>query len=222
LSRHPFGKRRARVCGLDRPSHRSFAFLLHVSDNCAGLLKHYGGMRKTFCASASSMVSVIAIALSTSGHAETNNIPPNRLIDYPGFLTNAAKVQALRNERRVTEAQFIDMATDANTIVFDARSDDMYRRFHIKGARHLSFPEITETGLGKVFPSQTTRILIYCNNNFLNAPNTMASKAPAASLNIHSFNTLYNYGYTNVYELGPLIDVRKTRLEFEGTQLNRP
>jgi hypothetical protein len=73
--------------------------------------------------------------------------------------------------------------------------------------------------LAKVFPAKSTRILIYCNNNFLNAPNTFASRAPAASLNIHTFNTLYSYGYTNVYELGPLIDIRKAKLRFEGTQL---
>ena len=177
-------------------------------------------MRKTFGACASLMVG-FAVAFSASGHAETNNIP-NRLIDYPGFLTNAAKVEVLRNEHRVTEPQFIEMASYPNTVVFDARSDDKYGRFHIKGARHLSFPEITESELARVFPSKATRTLIYCNNNFLNAPNTMMTKAPAASLNIHTFNTLYNYGYTNVYELGPLVDVRKTRLEFEGTQLNRP
>jgi hypothetical protein len=47
-------------------------------------------------------------------------------------------------------------------------------------------------------------------------------KAPAASLNIHTFNTLYNYGYTNVYELAPLIDIRKAKLRFEGTQLEAP
>ena len=43
------------------------------------------------------------------------------------------------------------------------------------------------------------------------------TKVPAASLNIHTFNTLYNYGYRNVYELGPLVDVKKTKLPLEGS-----
>ena len=51
---------------------------------------------------------------------------------------------------------------------------------------------------------------------------TIAAKAAAAALNIHTFNTLYNYGYTNVYELGPLIDVRKAKLQFEGTSVPEP
>ena len=69
---------------------------------------------------------------------------------------------------------------------------------------------------------KSTRILIYCNNNFLNAPDTFATKAAPASLNIHTFNTLYSYGYTNIYELGPLIDIRKAKLAFEGTQVRAP
>jgi phage shock protein E len=112
------------------------------------------------------------------------------------------------------------MAAQPGTVVFDARSDDKYAKLHIKGAKHLSFTEITADNLAKVFPTKSTCILIYCNNNFLNAPETFASKAAPASLNIHTFNTLFNYGYTNVYELGPLIDFKKAKLTFEGTQLS--
>jgi hypothetical protein len=167
-------------------------------------------------------VMMCAVAIFTSAvYAETNDIS-NRLIDYDAFLAQAADVGRLRNERRVTEEQFIKMSAEPGTVIFDARSDDKYAKLHIKGAKHLSFPEITAGELAKVLPTKSTRILIYCNNNFLNAPNTLASKAPAASLNIHTFNTLYNYGYTNVYELAPLIDIRKAKLRFEGTQLEAP
>src|SRR5258708_7309945 len=38
-----------------------------------------------------------------------------------------------------------------------------------------------------------------------------------ASDNIHTFNTLHSYGYTNVYELGPLLNIRNAKLRFEGT-----
>jgi len=44
------------------------------------------------------------------------------------------------------------------------------------------------------------------------------SKAPGASLNISTFVNLTTYGYTNVYELGPLVDVKTTKLPFEGTE----
>jgi len=155
-----------------------------------------------------------------AARGETNNIP-NRLIDYDTFLAHASKVGRLRAEHRVTEDRFLEMATQPGTIVFDARSDDKYQKLHIKGARHLSFPEITDIELAKIFPTKSTRILIYCNTNFLNAPESFATKAPSASLNIHTFNTLVSYGYTNVYELGPLLDVRNTKIPFEGTQVNQ-
>jgi hypothetical protein len=41
----------------------------------------------------------------------------------------------------------------------------------------------------------------------------------SASLNLYTFNTLYSYGYTNVYELGPLIEIQKSMLPFEGTSV---
>jgi rhodanese-related sulfurtransferase len=162
-----------------------------------------------------------ALIAGFTAQAQTNNIP-NRLIDYDSFLAHAAVVGRLRTERRVTEQQFIEMSAEPGTIIFDARSDDKYAKLHIKGATHLSFSEITAGELAKVFPNKNTRILIYCNNNFLNAPFAFAAKAATASLNIHTFNTLYNYGYTNVYELGPLIDIHKTTLRFEGTQAQTP
>jgi phage shock protein E len=162
------------------------------------------------------LTAVVLIAGSSSPRAEEEPIP-NRMIDYPGFLQNAAVVGKLRKERRITEEQFIRMAKEPGTIVLDARSDSKYAMFHIKGAKHLSLPDVTAEELAKVIPDKTTRVLIYCNNNFLNEPNAMPAKAMTASLNLYTFNTLYSYGYTNVYELGPLIDVKKSALTFEGS-----
>jgi hypothetical protein len=34
-----------------------------------------------------------------------------------------------------------------------------------------------------------------------------------ASLNLSTYISLYTYGYTNVYELGPLLDAKVTKLE---------
>ena len=109
------------------------------------------------------------------------------------------------------------MAAEPSTIIFDARSDSKYAMLHIKGAKHLSLPDFTASELARVIPDKTTRILIYCNNNFLNEPTALPSKAPTASLNLYTFNTFFSYGYKNVYELGPLIDVRKSILPFEGS-----
>ena len=142
---------------------------------------------------------------------------PNQLIDYPTFERNVGKVGKLRAQQRVSEADFIRMAADPKTVILDARSAEMFRLLHVAGARNLSLPDITAAELAKVIPSKSTRVLIYCNNNFLNAPKAFATKTPSASLNIHTFNVLYSYGYTNVYELGSLIDIRNAKLQFEGS-----
>ena len=146
---------------------------------------------------------------------------PNRQIDYAGFLSNALAVGKLREERRVGEQDFVEMSRERDTIIFDARSDAKYQLLHVKGAKHLSLPDVTAAELAKLIPSKTTRILIYCNNNVENEPDAFPTKAVRASLNLYTFNTLYSYGYTNVYELGPLIDVKTSKIPFEGTKLGR-
>jgi phage shock protein E len=160
--------------------------------------------------------SVCAGGRSLLNASATSTNIPNPLIDYDAFLTGATDVGQLWKERRIAEDEFITMSSDLATVILDARSTEKYNLLHVKGARHLSFPDITAAELAKVIPSKSTRVLIYCNNNFLNAPGAFAAKAASASLNIHTFNTLHSYGYTNVYELGPLLDVRTTKLRFEG------
>jgi hypothetical protein len=140
---------------------------------------------------------------------------PNPLIDYQAFMSNVREVGALRERRRVTERQFIRMASDPDTVVLDARSARMFGLLHIRGAKNLSLPDMTEAELAKVIPSKSTRVLIYCNNNFKNEPLAFPTKAIEASLNVYTFNVLHSYGYTNVFELGPLIDTSKSKLEFE-------
>ena len=141
---------------------------------------------------------------------------PNQLIDYGTFQENVASVGALRASRRISELQFIRMAKQPGTVILDARSAEKYALMHVKGAKNLSLPDITEDELAKIIPSKSTRILIYCNNNFLNEPQAFPTKSPSASLNIHTINVLFAYGYKNVYELGPLIDIEKAKLKFEG------
>jgi phage shock protein E len=159
------------------------------------------------------------LLLAVEVFAQAQKQIPNRSIDYKGFLRDAAEVGKLRQERRVTEEQFLRMAYESGTIIFDARSREKYQLLHLKGATHLSLPDITATELEKAIPSKGTRVLIYCNNNFENETNAFPAKVASVALNIYTFNTLYGYGYTNVYELGPLIDITKSKLPLEGSRM---
>ncbi len=163
---------------------------------------------------------LVLIATSALAQQQQKSIP-NPMMDYGAFLAGATNVADLRQGRRVTEDQFIQMAGDPSTLILDARSNDKFQMLHVKNARHLSLPDMTAEELAKVIPAKNTRVLIYCNNNFRNEPEAFPAKVAAAPLNIYTFNCLHSYGYTNVYELGPLIDIAATKLALEGTRLRK-
>ena len=110
------------------------------------------------------------------------------------------------------------MSREPGTIVLDARSKEKYEELHVKGAINLSFPDITIESLKTILPDKEAQILIYCNNNFRGAEMPFPSKLPTASLNLSTYIALYTYGYRNVYELAPLIDLNQSKLEFETSR----
>jgi hypothetical protein len=118
-----------------------------------------------------------------------------------------------RATRRLSEAEFLRFSRELGTIVLDARSKQKYDLLHVNGAINLSFPDITVASLDAVLPDKNARILIYCNNNFVNNQPAFPTKMATASLNLSTYIALYTYGYRNVYELAPLLDARNTRLD---------
>lgn len=142
---------------------------------------------------------------------------PNPAIDMKGYLKLAGEAAEHREKRRLTEEQFLEMSKRPGVLVLDARSKQKYDELHIKGAINLSFPDITVESLARLLPDKSATILIYCNNNFLNAEDAFPRKMATASLNISTYIALYTYGYRNVYELGPLLDAGKTKLELAAS-----
>ena len=141
----------------------------------------------------------------------------NPAIDMKGYLAVAAEAAQYRESRRLTEDEFIRMSSEPGTIILDARSQEKYNELHIKNAVNLSFPDITVDSLNTTFPDKNTRILIYCNNNFVGEQRAFPTKMITASLNLSTYIALYTYGYRNIYELGPLLDVKTTKLELVGS-----
>lgn len=156
---------------------------------------------------------VLALAAVVVLAAPSHRVPPNPAIDMPGYLRISEEAARAREGRRVTEDEFVRMSREPGTLVLDARNDAMYDLLHVKGAVHLDFTMFSAANLARVIPSTDTRLLIYCNNNFKNSERAFFRKGVDASLNLSTFIALYSYGYRNVYELGPLIDARTTRLE---------
>lgn len=144
---------------------------------------------------------------------------PNPQIDYVGFVTRATNLEGTRNVNRVSEEEFIRMMREPGTVVLDARTPDKFANIHVKGAISLPLTDFTEEALVKAIPDKTTRILIYCNNNFANEPGNFTPKMAEVALNIQTFINLHAYGYMNVKELGPYLDVKTTKIPFEGQAL---
>ena len=161
-------------------------------------------------------LAVIVLAAVAVSAQKTVDIP-NPSIDMKGFLEVSAEAAKHRETRRLTEAEFIRMSKELGVVVLDARSQQKYEELHIRGAVNLSFPDITVESLATMFPDKNARILIYCNNNFVNAEDAFPRKMAAASLNLSTFISLYTYGYRNVYELGPLLDVKTTKIDLVST-----
>ena len=141
----------------------------------------------------------------------------NPAIDMAGYLEVASEAARHRQRRRVSEEEFLRLSREPGTIVLDARSRRKYDELHVAGALNLSFPDIAIDSLRRTIPDQSTRILIYCNNNFRNAEGPFPSKLPTASLNLSTYIALYSYGYRNLYELAPQVALEASKLPFESS-----
>lgn len=195
----------------------------------------------------STLFALAALLVTIPASAE-KPYPPAK-VSYDDFKALVAEVEPHRQKRLVDLDTFLKMSQEPGVVILDTRSAFRFERIHLKGARHLSFPDFTQDNLRKVIPSEETVVLIYCNNNFDGNEVDFASKvalpmrpvprdgqaAPASpktqfkaqekpvmlALNTPTYITLYGYGYRNVYELGELVKVTDQRISFEGTVVEK-
>jgi phage shock protein E len=163
---------------------------------------------------------ILAASLVSGLALRAQAAPPQQManpsIDMAGHLAVSTEAARHRDSHRVSEAEFIRMSRQPGTVILDARSREKYDELHVKGAINLSFPDISYESLRRVLPNKKTRILIYCNNNFRGGIPAFPVKAVTAALNLSTFITLYDYGYRDVYELAPLLELGSSQLQFEG------
>jgi phage shock protein E len=171
-------------------------------------------------------VSLVALAASFAAAAQVaaDAVEPivNPAIDPAAYLRVANEAVAHRDSHRLSEADFIRMSREPGTVVLDARSKAKFDELHVEGAVHLSFPDIAIDSLAALLPDKNVRILIYCNNNFRGADSPFPAKLASASLNLPTFIALYDYGYRNVWELGPLLELETTAIPFARSADSRP
>ena len=163
--------------------------------------------------------SLVGLLFAAAGSARADEPIANPLINYAQFQNIVHRSASPRELHRLTEQQFLDTLREDGVVVLDARSASMYRLRHVRGAINLPFTDFTADALARVIPRKDSKVVIYCNNNFAGSPVAFASKAPAASLNLATYTSLVAYGYSNIDELGPLLDVRTTAIPFAGDEV---
>jgi hypothetical protein len=203
----------------DRPEDNTVTHLLRAFGYSAPLfsltLSRSRLSRRIAMKSLALMVTLGTLATAMAGDAK---LPPaNPAINMTAHIKLTENAAKHRETRRLSEEDFLKMSQEPGVIVLDARSKDKYDRLHIEGAINLSFPDLDINSLAKAIPNKKATILIYCNNNFLGALLAFAPKSAPVSLNLSTYTTLFGYGYENVYELAPLLDVNTTKLPFAGT-----
>lgn len=142
----------------------------------------------------------------------------NPRIDYAGFQQLVIESAEVREGNRLTEDAFLEMMKAPGAVVLDARTESRYRLLHITGAVNVPFTEFTEETLAAAIPRKDTPVLIYCNNNFEDRLDAFPTKAVRVSLNVSTYASLRAYGYTRVYELGPLLRVATSKLPFTASK----
>ncbi|MFM8188431.1 MAG: rhodanese-like domain-containing protein [Pirellula sp.] len=170
---------------------------------------------------------------------------PKARVSYEDFKELVAEVEPHRQSRVLSLDQFLQMSKQPNVMILDTRSAFRYERIHLKGAKHLSFTDFTQSNLANAIPTPETTVLIYCNNNFDGnqvdfapksaSPRLLGARQPGnrvfesqvavqskpleLALNVPTYINLYGYGYRNVYELGELVKVTDPRVQFEGSMV---
>lgn len=168
-------------------------------------------------ASAEDAVPQQSSSLLAKGTLAAKTVPDNPNINMEAHLRIAAEAAKHRQTHRLSEDDFLKISKEPGVVVLDCRSKAKFDELHIEGAMNMSFPDLTEEGLKKAFPDKNVKLLIYCNNNFKNALAAMPTKRLEVALNISTFITLYTYGYHNVWELGPYLDAKTTKLKLVST-----
>jgi rhodanese-related sulfurtransferase len=143
--------------------------------------------------------------------------------DFDGFVKTAISLQEYRKARLVSASEFAQLAKRPNTIIVDARAPAAFAVCHVKGSINIPYTTFSESNLLRLIPDKSTRILLYCRNNFQNEAiykisnnlPVMEVKHAWAGLNIPTFITLQIYGYQEIWELDDIVDPRSCVIDFE-------
>lgn len=89
------------------------------------------------------------------------------VVNFDSYENLVHTVKSHRASRLIKLDSFLKFSKDSNVVILDTRSDSMFKLLHIKGAINIDFSDFTQARLEELIPNKNTKILIYCNNNFI-------------------------------------------------------
>ncbi|HTN15495.1 MAG TPA: rhodanese-like domain-containing protein [Sphingomonadaceae bacterium] len=147
------------------------------------------------------------LALATIAVPAAASEPANPQIDYDDFARLTADLAGTRQAHLLPWEEFSRQMSKDGALLLDARSAEAFAGGHIEGAVNLPLPDFTDEALrDAIGPDRNRPIYIYCNNNFTDNRTPVPTKRAPMALNIATFINLHGYGYTNVWELGGLLE----------------
>ena len=165
-------------------------------------------MRPLLLASLASALACCSCFAAPAGAAA----PENPQIDYDGYAALTLSLGDVREAHRLPYDEFIARARAEGAILLDARSSLAFAAGHIEGAVNLPLPDFTDAALAEALgPDKSRPIYIYCNNNFSDDRAPIVTKRAPLALNIATFINLHGYGYTNVWELGGVLQTAEVQ-----------
>jgi len=195
------------------------------------------------------LLTIVNYCSSQNDTVATKLILNKAQVSYSDFEELVTIVKEIRSERLIDFNELLEFQKDKKTIILDTRSKEMYEGKHIKGAINLPFTEFTQDNLQRIIPDVSTRIIIYCNNNFtgdrkffasklakitpemINAKkskkkikknnNKLSHKPRSLALNIPTYINLFGYGYRNIYELNESVAINDSRLKLKGNSVDK-
>jgi hypothetical protein len=135
------------------------------------------------------LLAVIFVCLPSLSAAAQEVIPIDK---YRNIINNIDL-----DEHVVSAYEFEDKMTQKEVVILDLRSEEEFKRSHIKGAKHLG-ADIDEKKLKELVPSTEATVLIYCQNSLSEVPRRMIS------LTSPSLYQMVALGYENTYYLEDL------------------
>lgn len=148
---------------------------------------------------------ILFLLIAMASYPTLSMEQPVELLQSEEYFERAKELQKFRKSRTVDMAKINEMLKDKDTILLDTRGDEDYKRLHIRGAKHLSYADMTTDRLAKLIPDKNTRIILYCYAAI------MPLRTRNLPLSTNAFVDMHMYGYTNLYEIRNINTIKSTQ-----------